>query len=168
MNQTVAELEAVGLEVTDLAQDAVFAKRSARQRDMPSQVEALHRLTMKFVEQPESILQELVNAAVTLCGADSAGVSIEREDKTDTDYYKWIAIAGEYSPFLNASLPLYPSACTICLHREGPQAFRVGKRFFDIIGVEAATVKDGILLPWEVEGMRGTIFIISHTSEEAF
>jgi nitrogen-specific signal transduction histidine kinase len=44
----------------------------------------------------------------------------------------------------------------------------VDKRFFDLLGVEAALVKDGILLPWQVEEMRGTIFVISHSREEAF
>lgn len=29
-------------------------------------------------------------------------------------------------------------------------------------------MKDGILLPWEVEEMPGTIFIISHVRDEAF
>ena len=44
----------------------------------------------------------------------------------------------------------------------------MSKEFFDILGVEAALVKDGILLPWHVEDMRGTIFIISHSRDEAF
>jgi len=54
------------------------------------------------------------------------------------------------------------------LERGSPQLFRVNKRFFDILGVQAAPVADGILLPWEVDDMRGTIFIISHTRTEAF
>lgn len=120
------------------------------------------------MEQPETILQELVNAAVRLCGADSAGISIEREDKTDQQYYRWIATAGEYSAFLDASLPKSPSACTVCLERGSPQLFRVGERFFELLGIKAALVTDGILLPWEVEEMRGTIFIISHSRAEAF
>ena len=42
------------------------------------------------------------------------------------------------------------------------------KPFFDLIGVEAAIVTDGILLPWEIEDMRGTIFIMAHDRTEAF
>jgi hypothetical protein len=168
MQRTTAELEEVGLEVTDLAGGAALSKRRLHSRNGSMQMEGLHRLAVAFVEQPESILQELVNAAVQLCGADSAGISIERADKTDQDYYRWIATAGEYSGFLDASLPKSPSACTVCLERGGPQLFRVNKRFFDILGVEASPVLDGILLPWEVEGTRGTIFIISHSRAEAF
>jgi nitrogen-specific signal transduction histidine kinase len=65
-------------------------------------------------------------------------------------------------------LPRYPSACSVCLDRGRPQLFRVGQRFFDILGVEAPLVTDGILLPWEVENTRGTIFVIAHGRHEAF
>ena len=168
MRQTAAELASVGLEVVDLTDETVFSKRRLHSRNGSMQMEGLHKLAIAFVERPETILQVLVNAAVQLCGADSAGISIERPDKTDQHYYQWIATAGEYSAFLDASLPKAPSACTVCLERGAPQMFRVDKRFFDILGVQASPVLDGILLPWEVEEMRGTIFIISHSRTEAF
>jgi signal transduction histidine kinase len=132
------------------------------------QMEGMQRIAHAFVEKPETILQELVNAAVELCGADSAGISIEREDRTEKDFYHWVATAGQYSEFLNAILPRYPSACGVCLERERPQHFRVGQRFFDLLGIEAPLVTDGILLPWEVNETRGTIFIMAHGRTEAF
>ncbi len=168
MPQTTAELEAIGLEVVDLADETLIAKRRLHSRNGAMQMEGLHGLAVAFVERPETILQELVNAAVRLCGADSAGISIEREGKTDQHYYQWIATAGEYSSFLDATLPKSPSACTVCLERGTPQLFRVNERFFDILGIQAALVTDGILLPWETDGTRGTIFIISHGRTEAF
>jgi hypothetical protein len=132
------------------------------------QMEGLRRLTHAFVESPDTILQELVNAAVDLCGADSAGISMEREDKSDEHFYHWVATAGEYSRFLNATLPRNPSACGVCLDRGEPQLFRVSQRFFDLMGIEAPTVTDGILLPWQVDEMRGTIWIMAHARTEAF
>jgi signal transduction histidine kinase len=128
----------------------------------------MHRLARAFVENPETILQELVNAAVDLCGADSSGISIEQKGRSDHNLYQWVATAGEYAHFLNATLPRYPSACGVCLERRRPQLFRVTQRFFDLIGVEAPVVTDGILLPWEVEGTRGTIWIMAHGRVEAF
>ncbi len=89
----------------------------------------MQRIAHAFVEQPESILQELVNSTIDLCGADSAGISIEKEDGTDQNFYHWVATAGRYSAFLNAVLPRYPSACGICLERGRPQLFRVRQRF---------------------------------------
>lgn len=157
-----------GLEVFDLQSDLSFAERRLHVRDVAMQIEGMHRLARAFVTNPDTILQELVNAAVDLCGADSAGISIEQKEKSDENFWHWVATAGSYSGFLNATLPRYPSACGICLERGQPQLFRVTQRFFDLMGVEAPTVTDGILLPWEAEGTRGTIWIMAHGRTEAF
>jgi hypothetical protein len=121
-----------------------------------------------LLDVPETILQELVNAAVDLCGADSAGISIEKKDGSDQQFYHWIATAGVYSGFVNAILPRDPSACGLCLERGHPQHFTVSKKFFDILGIEAPLVTDGILLPCKTEDTRGTIFVMAHGRTEAF
>jgi hypothetical protein len=166
---TVTSIAAdTGLEVVDLLDDASFTSRRLHERDVTMQMEGMHRLARAFVESPDTILQELVNSAVELCGADSAGISIERENKTDVEFYEWVAAAGDYAGFLNATLPRSPSACGMCLERGRPQLFRVTQRFFDLMGIEAPTVTDGILLPWEVGETRGTIWIMAHGRGEAF
>jgi hypothetical protein len=157
-----------GLEVIDLAEDASFAGRRLHDRDVMIQMEGMHRLARAFVDSPDTILQELVNAAVELCGADSSGISVEREDGGDADFYEWVATAGAYSGFLHAMLPRSPSACGVCLERGRPQLFRVTQRFFDLLGVVAPEVTDGILLPWDEGESRGTIFIMAHGRNEAF
>lgn len=157
-----------GLDVLDLDTDSGFLSRSLHPHNLAAQMEGLRRLTHSFVENPDSILQELVNAAVELCGADSAGISLETEEKSDANYYHWVATAGQYNGFLNSVLPRYPSACGICLERARPQLFRVRQRFFDIMGIDAPLVTDGILLPWQVGPTRGTIFIMAHGRTEAF
>jgi hypothetical protein len=159
-----------GLEVIDLQSYPEFKARKFRVRDDAAQIEGMDRLARAFVEKPEAILQELVNLAVELCGADSAGITMERQDKdcSDERIYEWVATAGEYAHFLNARLPPTPNPCRICLERGGPQLFRVSQPFFDLIGVEAPLVTDGLLLPWEVDETRGTVWIIAHGRTEAF
>lgn len=157
-----------GLEVINLRDAPDFAMRQLHHRDAALHLEGVRRLAHAFVDRPEKVLQELVEAAVTLCGADSAGISVIRENPTDDCYWKWIATAGAYSPFLHAVLPRTPSACGMTLQRNTPQIFRVHKRFFDILGVEAPVVTDGLLLPWHVDQTRGTIFIMAHGRDEAF
>lgn len=160
--------EDTGLEVSDLETDEEFNFRKPRAHDISGHIEGLRRLTLSFLESPDTILQELVNAAVDLCGADSAGISLELEQKTDTAFWRWVATAGQYNGFLNATLPRYPSACGVCLKRAKPQLFRVRQRFFDIMGISAPLVTDGILLPWRVGESRGTIFIMAHGRSTAF
>ena len=157
-----------GLEVLDLQGDVAFARRALRVRHVSTPIEGVNRLARILIEAPDTILQELVQAAIDLCGADSAGMSMEVENGTDERFYEWVATAGEYSKFLHAMLPRVPSACGLCLERARPQLFRVSQRFFDLMGVRAAEVTDGILLPWQVENSRGTLWIMAHGRTEAF
>ncbi len=157
-----------GLEIIDLADDSWTTSRPSQRHDATAQIARTQRIARAFMDSPETILQELVEAAVELCGADSAGISLERPDGTAPSYYHWIATAGEYSGFLNAVLPQFPSACGVCLERGRPQIFRVGQPFFDILGVEAPLVTDGLLLPWVCGETRGTIFIMAHGRDVAF
>jgi signal transduction histidine kinase len=157
-----------GLEVVDLYSDPEFASRKLHPRDMALQLEGMERLAHAFVENPETMLQELVQAAIDLCGADSSGISVVKDDATDQSYYRWVAAAGGYAGFLHAELPRYPSACGVCLERGRPQLFRVRQEFFDLLTVEAQVATDGILIPWQVDEIHGTIWIVAHGRREAF
>src|ERR1700722_1464967 len=168
MNQDSTNLAEVGLEVVDTQSRTPLLGRPSHFHSVSSQLQSMERIARAFVEKPDTILQELVNAGVVLCQADSAGISIEKEDRTDQEFYHWVATAGQYSAFLDAVLPRYPSACGVCLERGRPQVFRVGQRFFDIMGITAPLVTDGILLPWQVDETRGTIFVMAHGRTEAF
>ena len=149
MSTNALVMEDCGLEVLDLRSNPEFEARRLHLRDVARQMQGMHRIAHAFVESPDTILQELVNAAVELCDADSAGISLEidKEHRSDTSYFQWVATAGAYGRFLNATLPRVPSACGTCLERGQPQLFRVTQRFFDLMGIEAPTVTDGLLLP---------------------
>ena len=166
MSTSDANPKDTGLEVEDI--ETAYAERPLREHDPADQREGLQRIAHALVQTPESILQTLVDSAVALCGADSAGISIRRPDCTEAAFYHWIATAGDYSGFFNAVLPKEPSACGICIERGRPQHFRVHQRFFDILGVSAPLVTDGILLPWSADGTQGTIFIMAHSRDQAF
>jgi signal transduction histidine kinase len=167
MSSSTENLTGTGLEVLDVQADPDFAKRHLHDRDIAAQMDGMQRLARAFVETPDTLLQELVNAAVDLCGADSAGVSLQQKDGNETTY-QWVATAGKYAHFLDATLPSYPSACAVCIERGQPQIFRVSKIFFDLMKVEADAVTDGLLIPWEVDGTNGTIWIMAHGRMEAF
>lgn len=168
MSTETINLAGTGLEVMDLHSDPRFMKHGARVHDAASQVEGLQRLARAFVDTPENLLQELVDAAVRLCGADSAGISTQNFNERGEIYYHWVATTGAYAKFFDAILPSHPSACGVCLERGRPQIFRVSQAFFDLMGITAPVVTDGLLLPWEVAGVRGTIWIMAHGRTDAF
>jgi DNA-directed RNA polymerase specialized sigma24 family protein len=168
IDAAVSQLADTGLEVIDAQSDPAFARRQLHVRDIVAHVDGMTRLARAFVETPDRILQELVTSAVELCGADSAGISIVQENSTDDHFYHWVATAGQYSGFLNARLPRFPSACGVTLERGRPQIFRVSQKFFDRMGVVAPIVTDGLLLPWQAGETSGTIWIMAHGREQAF
>jgi hypothetical protein len=156
-----------GLEVIDLSTNPAFYERTLRSRNPGRQTLGMTRLVHALLDAPETILQQLVNSAVEICGADSAGISVEHCDPTGALYYKWEATAGVYQHLLHAILPSAPSACGRCLDRGGPQLFRVSEPFFELMQVKTATVTDGLLLPWNAADTRGTIWIVAHGRHEA-
>lgn len=161
------KLEKADLEVIDLRDGTLYAKRNLSAHDGSIQMEGVHRFARAMAQDPETIFQQLAEAAVELCGADSVGITVECEGE-DGFYSSWVAVAGEDSPFLNASPPLFPIAHNLGLERGGPKLFRARKSPAGLLGRKAPTVRDGILLPWQVEELQGTIFLISHSSAEAF
>ena len=110
VSEAVARLAGTGLEVIDVESDPAFARRRLHVRDFEQHIDGMNRLAQVFAESPERVLEQLVTAAVELCGADSAGISIEQPDGADDNFYRWAATAGQYSGFVNAKLPRYPSA----------------------------------------------------------
>lgn len=159
-----------GLEITDLQFDLSFAARPIRPRNITAIPEAMRRVAHAFVEDPETILQVLVETAVEFCGADSSAISLEIDEaiRTEEAYYNWVAIAGQYAGMYNTVFPHYPTGCAVCLERGCPQHIRAHKRFFDILGVSSPPVTDGLMLPLQTGETRGTIYILAHEREEAF
>lgn len=160
--------EETGLHVQELYDANSVNARPLRTRDPLRDMEGMQRLAQAFTRSAEDALQQLVDLAVELCHADSAGISVVRADGSADSYYEWVATAGLFHPFLHALLPQYPSACGVALDRDRPQHFRVDQRFFSLLGVTADPVLDGLLLPWKVGDTHGTIFITSSTSATQF
>ena len=157
-----------GMQVMDLQGDVEFAQRRLRARHVSTPIDGVNRLARALVEAPETILQELVQAAIDLCGADSAGISMEYNHGTDAEVNEWAAMAGDYSKLLQVMLPRAPVACELCLQRGRPQHLRISREFFARIGLPTSEITDGILLPWQVQGQRGTLWILAHGRTEAF
>jgi len=153
-----------GMEVIDLRADPDFAQRHHRSRDVVREIEAMQRLAHVFATDPQQILRELV----ALCGADSAGITLEEPSPEGEMQFRWIATAGSYTPYLGAVLPRHFSPCGTCLSRSAPQLFRVSKLYLDTIGVDAPPVTDGLLIPWQVDLTRGTLWVIAHQADSLF
>lgn len=148
----------------DLLADRAFPLRK-KDCDANRESIALRRLARLFAESPETVLQELVDTAVNVCGADSAGISLE-EPQNGT--FRWVAVAGSFAKYLNGRTERGYSPCGTCLDSGKPQLYRVTQPFYDHLGVTARPIVDGMLIPWTNEFVSGTLWAVSHSSAEAF
>jgi hypothetical protein len=163
-----ADVRDIGMELRDLLDDPEFVARTDKKRDYHQPFEALQRLAKVFAERPQDVLQELVNVAVSCCGADSAGISLSEPNESGEPTFRWIAIAGSFEPYLGGRTPRFFSPCGTCLDRGRAQLYRVTKPYYDFLGVTADPISDGMLIPWEADDLRGTIWAVSHHSDQAF
>jgi signal transduction histidine kinase len=69
---------------------------------------------------------------------------------------------------VEARTPRFFSPCGTTLDAKRPQLYRVTKPYYDFLGVTADPITDGLLIPWEAEGIRGTIWAVAHHSTETF
>ena len=157
-----------GMEFRDLLSDQAFLSRSRKTRDFQQPFDALRRVTEVFATHPENVLQELVDIAMTCCGADSAGISLEEPDESGRPTFRWVAIAGTFSQYVEARTPRFFSPCGSCLDSGRPHLYRVTKPYYDFLGVTAEPITDGMLIPWVADQIRGTIWAVSHDSDEVF
>ncbi|MGC2742815.1 MAG: GAF domain-containing protein [Candidatus Angelobacter sp.] len=157
-----------GMEMRDLLSDPGFITRTARRRDLQQPFDAMRRITQVFSERPQDVLQELVNEAMTCCGADSAGISLEEPDEKGAMTFRWVAVAGSFAKYLQGRTPRNYSPCGTCLDLGRPQLYRLNKPYYDFLGIIAEPITDGMLIPWEAGNIRGTIWAVAHHSREAF
>lgn len=149
----------------DLLEDADFKRRDLKSRAANRESIALRRLSRLLAQDGTAVLQGLVDTAVEFCGADSAGISLE---EPENQTFRWVAISGSFSQYLDGRTPRSYSPCGTCLDTGRPMLYRVTQPYYDHLGVKADPITDGILIPWTNELMRGTLWAVSHSSNEAF
>jgi signal transduction histidine kinase len=156
------------MELHDLLLDREFLDRRDASNRAEKRFLALQTLAHVFTDAPRVVLQKLVEIAVEFCGADSAGISLEEADDQGNPTFRWVAISGTFSQYLNGRTPRFFSPCGTCLSTGRPQHYRVTKPYYDFLGVVAEPITDGLLIPWTSDQNKGTIWAISHGSPETF
>ena len=161
-------LDNPGFEMHDLLESGGFTRRAPKSDSKLRKEQALRLIAQKFSHPAEAMLQQLVEAAVEYCGADSAGVSLEEPDGQGGMQFRWVAVAGSFKKYLGGTTPRGFSPCGVCLDRWRAQQYLVSQPYYDFLGVSAAPILDGMLIPWASDPMRGTIWAVSHQSQAAF
>jgi PAS domain S-box-containing protein len=147
---------------------AELLRRPSRPPDYEAESAALLVLAQALAEAPEGILQKLVETALTLCGADSAGVSL-LEESDRRRFFHWRAIAGRWAPHVEGGTPRDFGPCGTVLDHGASMLCSHPERDFPYFGAVEPLLEEGLLVPFHAAGEAiGTIWAVSHDPSRRF
>ncbi|MFN6465282.1 MAG: PAS domain S-box protein [Nostoc sp. DedVER02] len=147
----------------------VLAGRPARQPDLAAENQALHALAQQLFDDPQSTLKTLVQIAIDLCRADTAGVSLLETDANGESRFRWVAIAGALKFLEQTTTPGNFSPCSTTLQSRQPQLYAYPERYFTYLHHPQFPIVEGLLIPLCVNNQPlGTLWIVSHHQARQF
>lgn len=114
------------------------------------------------------IMAVLTEQAMSLCGAQSAGVSIF--NSKECDELTWERVQGELHSYTGRRFPLRHSMCGICLESREPQLFRKPDALFEWMGLNGIYADEALVVPLCGVGndVYGTVWVFSHNVTTQF
>lgn len=137
-----------------------LASRPTRPRDPVRENAALIALADEMAQRPDNLLNLLCELILANCGAESAGVSLLREE---TDEFFWPAVAGAWAPFVHGSMPRSASPCGKVVDYDEVLIFRDVLAQFPATGQATPDIEEIMLAPFHRDGTPiGTVWAVSH------
>ncbi|RCJ39555.1 hypothetical protein A6770_38890 [Nostoc minutum NIES-26] len=163
-NTSVRSLSESGVLITD-----ELYQRPCRPLNLEAEVQILRALGQQLTLPPQAILKYLVSAAVDLCQAGTAGVSLIETLSSGEEVFRWVALAGVYEPYEGGTTDRQHSPCGVCLSRGSTQLYYHPERYFPSLQQADPPIVEGLVVPLLFEGQAlGTIWIASHCQERQF
>ncbi len=161
----------MGLQHPVLSVDSVIVplKVAAREKSLQSaEADAFISLSGTVARRPKDVAQQLVVAAMRLTNAESAGLSLESVEAGEL-VLRWVATAGEFSRYVNGTMPRHFSPCGTAMERRTSLMMRDPQRFYPYISELHLPVRNVLLVPFaEIGKYIGTLWVVSHKPEVEF
>lgn len=152
-NESAVSLDAV-------ISTAELTRRPTRPADYPAENNALIALAREMGISPDRILQKLVETALSLCHAGSAGISLLDPDGL---HFHWPAVTGVWASQVGGGTPREYGPCGTVLDRNAPQLMSHPQRHFTYLAAVEPSIEEALLIPFHIEGKAvGTIWVITH------
>jgi PAS domain S-box-containing protein len=145
---------------------AELSRRPWRPPDYAAENRALIALTQALTHSPDGILHKLAETALTLCRADSAGVSLL---EPDGKRFFWPAVVGQWACHVGGGTPRDYGPCGTVLDRDAAQLMSRPERHFTLFASVTPLIEEALVTPFYVDGKAvGTVWIISHDHSRQF
>ena len=145
-----------------------LGRRPHRVADHERENRALVALAEHMEQSPKDILRKLVETAMQLCSAGSAGVSIIEPDG-GPGIFRWHALAGEMSSHLWGTTPRNFSPCGTVVDHNTVELMSFPERHFTYFIDVKPTIVEALLVPFNCGGRTvGTIWVVTHEADRHF
>lgn len=156
------------LTLDDILLTEELSRRSPSPPNWQAEVRAMQTLAAQMARNSETLLQSLVDVALELCQAGTAGVSLLETPPEGEEVFCWNVLAGQLAEFVGGTVPRNFSPCGVCLDRGAPQLYSHPERYFTYLQAKTPIV-EGLVLPLIAENEAlGTIWIVSHDEGRHF
>jgi GAF domain-containing protein len=147
---------------------AELDRRPAREPDHEAVSAAIRTISAPPLESPVVTLQKLVDAALELCRADSAGVSV-LETVNDREQFRWHAISGAFARNVGGGMPRWSSPCGTVLDENRPLLFQRPEHHYPYQIFVQPPIVEALLVPFHLNQRPvGTVWVIAHTDQRQF
>jgi PAS domain S-box-containing protein len=145
---------------------AVLKQRPSRPPNHAAENRALIALARELSSSPLGILQKLAETALALCHAQSAGISLLKEDEKA---FHWPVIVGAWACHRGGGTPREHGPCGTVLDRNAALLFSHPERDFDYFAPVTPLIEEALLIPLNIDGKAvGTIWVIIHDHSRRF
>jgi hypothetical protein len=144
----------------DVIVTSELSLRPSRPPNYSAEIQAIKMLVKIMSETPAVFWQRLAEAALELCRAGTAGVSVlDTEDGAEV--FRAEAVTGVLSGQLNSTTPR-ASPCGAAIDRDATQLMYRPERFFSALRFEPPIV-EALIIPFRVQNRpAGTVWVIAH------
>ena len=144
--------------------------RPSRPPNLNREIEAFRVLGREVLltQDPPSVLNSLIRHAITLCKAESAGISLLEKEENGEQIFRWVAATGAMGTYLGGTTPRDFSPSGICLERNCAQLFSHPERYYTYLN-RVLPMAELLLIPLyaDNEGL-GTLWVICHDTQRKF
>jgi hypothetical protein len=137
--------------------------RPQRTPDYAAEHRAMKVLAGEMTANPRNMLQKLVETAIDLCRADTAGISV-----FEGDALRWEAMAGVFASYRGSMMPRDASPCGVCIDQNATQLMHLPDRCFPALLTDPRFV-EVMLIPFHDRGKPvGTVWIVANSHKRKF
>jgi GAF domain-containing protein len=145
---------------------ADLGRRANRTSDRKAETQAELELTRQMAQSPHDFFQKLVDTALKLTVADSAGISLLDETQ---GRFVWPAVAGGLHPYLGEGTPSNFGPCGTVLDRNEPILFVHPEKYYTYLDPIEPPLEEVLLVPFHIDHRAvGTIWAVIHQKNRKF